>query len=441
MHRSRRGLVVASCALALALFAFAGTALQVGFVLDEMLFGQAHAQSSVRPPDDAVGTEGATPAPSPGDAADQPTSSVRPPDDATTNTPAAPGIPRPPDAVSPSQAPGAPQLGTLGPNSDASIWGAIRHGAQGTVSIPDKKLGVLVDSSGTSWIEWREKGGPLQEFGVWVIGGMLVLLALFFLIRGRIRIQQGKSGVLIERFSGIERFAHWTLATSFILLALSGLNLLYGKDWVMPYVGKAAFADVTLWGKWLHNNIAWPFMLALVLIFVFWIWHNIPTWTDVKWIAKGGGFIGKSHPHARKFNAGQKVVFWATILLGASVSLSGLALLFPYEIPMFAKTFGILNEMRVEAVWGSTLPTDLTRQQEQQYAQIWHSYVGLTMIAVILAHIYIGTLGMEGAFSAMGSGRVDRNWAEEHHDLWVAEKDRKAGAGRAAGEPAAHPAE
>ncbi len=108
---------------------------------------------------------------------------------------------------------------------------------------------------------------------------------------------------------------------------------------------------------------------------------------------------------------------------------------------MFAKTFGILNELRVDAVWGSTLSTELTRQQEQQYAQIWHSYVGLTMIAVILAHIYIGTLGMEGAFAAMGSGWVDRQWAEEHHDLWVEEKDRKAGPDRAAGRPAAHPAE
>ena len=443
MHRSRRGLVVASLALALALIAFAGTSLQFGMVLEEALFGEARAQSSVRPPDDAVNLEETpVPVPSPsGEATEAPASSVRPPPDAATNAPSAPGTPRAPDQVerSPAQ-PGA--LEAQGFESDSNLWGAIRQGAEGTVSIPDKKLGVLVDSSGTGWLRWREKGGPLQEYGAWVIGGMLVLLALFFLIRGRIRIQAGKSGVLIQRFTGIERFAHWTLATSFILLALTGLNLLYGKDWIMPYVGKAAFADVSLWGKWLHNNIAWPFMLALLLIFVMWVIHNLPTWTDVKWLVRAGGLFSKhSHPSSRKFNAGQKLVFWATVLLGASVSASGLALLFPYEIPMFAKTFVILNDLGVEAIWGSELATELTRQQEQQYAQIWHSYVGITMIAIILAHIYIGTLGMEGAFAAMGSGWVDRNWAKEHHDLWVEEKDRSAGAGQTAGQPAAHPAE
>ncbi len=310
MHRSRRGLVVAFSALALALAAFAGTSLQMGILLDEALFGQAHAQSSVRPPSDAANVEGAEPIPAPapgGAGGSESTSSVRPPPDAAANIPAEPGIPRAPDEVDPDAAQPGP-LETQGFQSDSNLWGAIRQGAQGTVSIPDEKAGVLVDSSGASWLYWRAKGGPLQEFGAWVIGGMIVLLALFFLIRGRIRIEGGRSGVLIERFAGIERFAHWMLATSFILLALSGLNLLYGKDWVMPYVGKAAFADVTLWGKWLHNNIAWPFMLALVLIFIFWIWHNIPTWTDVKWIARGGGFIGRSHPHAKKFNAGQKVV-------------------------------------------------------------------------------------------------------------------------------------
>ena len=433
MQRSRRGLMVALCALALSLVALAGTALQIGF-----LVGEAWAQSSVRPPDDAVNMETPTPAPSAG--SEPFGSAVNPPADPPSNAPTAPGIPRPRDLVDPSGFEARGDLGTLGPNSDATLWGEIRQGLEGTASVRDGRAGVMIQPVGFGWGEWRARGGPLQKYGAWAIGGMLAVLALFFLVRGRMRIGKGRSGDLIERFSGIERFAHWTLATSFILLALSGLNLLYGKDWVMPWVGKQTFATWTLWGKWLHNNIGWAFMLALILIFVMWIWHNLPTWTDVKWVARGGGFFSKhSHPSAHKFNAGQKLVFWATILLGVSVSASGLALLFPYEIPMFAKTFVVLNDLNVQAIWGSTLPTELTAQQEQQYSQIWHSYVGLTMIAVIIAHIYIGTIGQEGAFSAMGSGMVDRNWAEEHHDLWVEEKDRKLGAGQAPS--AATPAE
>jgi formate dehydrogenase subunit gamma len=148
---------------------------------------------------------------------------------------------------------------------------------------------------------------------------------------------------------------------------------------------------------------------------------------DVKWLLQGGGLFSEGvHPPSRKFNAGQKLIFWAVILLGASASLSGVSLLFPYELPVFAKTFAILNALGAGAVWGAPLPVELTALEEMQYAQIWHTIVALAMIVIIIAHIYIGTLGMEGAFDAMGTGMVDRNWAEEHHGLWVAEEDARA---------------
>ncbi len=57
-----------------------------------------------------------------------------------------------------------------------------------------------------------------------------------------------------------------------------------------------------------------------------------------------------------------------------------------------------------------------------QIAQVVHAVVAVLFVAVILAHIYIGTLGMEGAFEAMGTGEVDLNWAKEHHDLWLEDK-------------------
>jgi len=249
---------------------------------------------------------------------------------------------------------------------------------------------------------------------------MLFLLSLYFVLRGRIKIDHGKSGVTIERFNGVERFGHWLMAGSFVVLALSGLNMLFGRYVLMPVIGKEFFSIITLWGKYLHNYLAFAFMAGVVIVFIMWVKHNIPTWIDVKWLLKGGGMFTKGvHPEARKFNAGQKILFWLVTLLTISVSLSGIALMFPFETAFMAKTFGLIN------VFGFNLPTDIAPLQEQQLNQIWHAIVGVAFTVIIIAHIYIGSVGMEGAFDAMGSGEVDTNWAREHHNLWVEEMEQK----------------
>jgi len=370
--------------------------------------------------------------------------SVRPPADAVTNAPAEPGQGRPLDSQPRApKDPGDP-LGTRGSNSDATLWGEVRHGETFTTQSPTPVSNFLVQDGGMPWLEARAKGGDLQVWGAYGLGGILALLALFYLLRGKIRIEAGPAGTVIERFKPVERFGHWLLAVSFILLGLTGLNLLYGKDYLMPLIGKEAFATITMAGKWVHNNSGWAFMLGLVLIFLMWVLHNLPSRHDLVWLAKGGGLFSKhSHPPSRKFNAGQKIIFWGTVLLGGSISASGLSLLFPYELPMFAKTFDILNGLGAEAVLGYALPTELSPIEEMQYAQLWHTIVAFAMMVMILAHIYIGSVGMEGAFAAMGSGMVDRNWAKEHHNLWVEEHDAEARAkGQdAGGKPAATPAE
>jgi formate dehydrogenase subunit gamma len=86
---------------------------------------------------------------------------------------------------------------------------------------------------------------------------------------------------------------------------------------------------------------------------------------------------------------------------------------------MFSDTFAMLN------VLGLDLPSNLSAIQEQQYNQLWHGIVSLGLTIMIIAHIYIGSVGMEGALDAMNSGKVDRNWAKEHHNLWVKEEDEK----------------
>lgn len=323
---------------------------------------------------------------------------------------------------------GQPPGEALGATSDSEFWRKVRQGdaylppeAKG-LALPPNQARVLIQSEGVQW--WTFRNGPLSNWGAWSLLGVLALLAAFYLLRGRIRIDSGPAGVSIQRFNGLERFSHWLLAASFILLGLTGLNILYGRYVLPPVLGDELFADFTRVGKWMHNYVAFAFMTGLALVTVLWVRHNLPRRADMAWIAKGGGLLVKGvHPPSHKFNAGQKFVFWAVVLLGLSLSMSGIALMFPFQTAMFAKTFAALN------VLGFDLPADISPMQEMQLAQLWHSIVALALVAVVLAHIYIGSLGMEGAFDAMGSGEVDRNWAREHHSLWVAELDGTPRAG------------
>ena len=323
--------------------------------------------------------------------------------------------------------------GSLGADSDAEIWRAVRQGAQGNVSIPDRQAGVLIQSEGEDWRAIRN--GPVSVYSAWALLGVIIVLALFFAIRGRIKIESGRSAQTVERFNGLERFGHWLTAGSFIVLGLTGLNMLYGRytlAWALDKVlpgdsGAAVFSWLTLMGKLAHNYLAFAFMVGLAIIFVLWVRHNFPNKADLTWLAKAGGLFTKhSHPPAKKFNAGQKILFWLVILGGVSISLSGIALLFPFHIAMFGPTFGALNAI------GFDLPATVTPMQEMQLSQVWHAIVSVFLIVVVVAHIYIGSVGMEGAFDAMGSGQVDRNWAREHHSLWV--KEIEGGAKPAAGD-------
>lgn len=314
------------------------------------------------------------------------------------------------------------QLGTLGGVSDAEMFRALRYGtADVTASNDSPGATQLVQDSGMQWLLFRD--GPLRQWGGYGILGMLVVLVLFFLLRGRIRIEGGRSGITILRFNAIERFSHWLLAGSFILLGITGLITLFGRTYLIPVFGKDAFATLAVTSKWIHNNVSWAFMVSLVMIFVLWIIHNLPSKHDLVWLSKGGGLFTKhSHPPAKKFNAGQKLIFWSVVLLGASVSASGLSLLFPFELPMFAKTFAAINALGLPGFFGQEpLPTVLTPHAEMQLAQIWHAIIAFVMIIIIVAHIYLGSIGMEGAYEAMGTGEVDLQWAKDHHSLWVEE--------------------
>ncbi len=320
----------------------------------------------------------------------------------------------------------ASQLGTLGGASDPELWRGLRFGsADITASNNGPAATTLIQDGGMRWLQFRE--GPLLHYGGYLLFFTFAALVMFLLIRGRIRIDGEKTGRKITRFKAVERFGHWLLAGSFILLGITGLVSLFGRKVLIPAFGHETFSVLALGSKWIHNNVSWAFILGLIMIFVMWVLHNLPDRTDLHWLRKGGGIFSDGHPPAKKFNAGQKLIFWSVIVLGASISASGVALLFPFEINMFAATFAKLNSLGISEAFGlGQLRETLAPHEEMQYAQLWHAIVSFVLMAIIFAHIYIGTVGMEGAYDAMGSGEVEEQWAREHHSIWAEEELAKA---------------
>jgi formate dehydrogenase subunit gamma len=307
----------------------------------------------------------------------------------------------------------AQKLGPDGaPNPDASVTNerTLLEQApriQGRIDIPDVKASVLMQPAGRTWDYFHEV--LLHSAGAIVIVGTIALLALAYLILGRIRIAAGRSGQKVLRFKAFERFSHWLTAVSFVILGLTGLNITFGKILLLPLVGPETFSDISQIAKYLHNFTSFAFVAGLLLIMVIFFRDNLLAWVDVEWVKQGGGFIKSRHAPAGRFNFGEKMVYWLSVAAGMAVSASGFLLLFPF--------------------YGTNIA-------DMQLAQVAHAIIAILFITLILAHIYIGTLGMEGAFEAMGTGEVDLNWAREHHDRWLAEQLEREGR-----RPSATPAE
>jgi len=283
---------------------------------------------------------------------------------------------------------------------------------RGRGTIPDTKSYNIEQPAGRVWRQFHEV--TLHWIGAIAILGMLAMLILFYLIRGMVRIDNGRSGRTIVRFSAFERFIHWMTATCFVILALTGLNVTFGKELLLPYVAPETFTAIAQWAKYVHDYVSFPFTLGVIVIFLMWLAWNLPSSTDVAWLKAGGGIVGKAHPPAGRFNVGQKGIYWIVVLGGTLMAASGYLLMFPFYI------------------------TDIAGMQ---IAQMVHGTTAVLFVAVMLAHIYIGTIGMQGAFEAMGEGTVDLNFAKQHHSLWV---DKELAKSRDASPPpqaAATPAE
>jgi len=278
---------------------------------------------------------------------------------------------------------------------------------QGLGTIPDTKSYVLEHPAGRDWREFRTV--TLKWIGGIAILGILALLTVYYLWHGSMRIRAGRSGRTIVRFNVFERFVHWLTGVTFVILGLTGLNITFGRSLLLPWMGPQAFSQWTEWGKFTHNYISFAFTTGVVLMFLMWVSRNIPTRADVEWFKTGGGMFGGEEPPAPKFNGGEKLIFWLAMFGGAAVTVTGYVLLFPF--------------------YGTNISS-------MELAQVVHSTVAVLYVAAMFVHIYMGTIGVEGAFEAMNDGTVDVNWAKERHALWYEEEMQGGAIQRQAMRPA-----
>ena len=274
----------------------------------------------------------------------------------------------------------------------AELWREVRQRdgeVSGTTQVRSPGAEVLVNVSGQAWREYRMQ--ELIPIASAAIGIVLLVIVVFRLLRGRISLSEGRSGLRILRFTGSQRAAHWTTAILFSVLGLTGLTLLLGRNFLIPVIGAEAFSNIAVVAKFLHDYLGPLFMFALTWLFVLFVKDNIPTPSiDLQWLLKGGGLFGK-HAHSDRYNAGEKLWFWLAAVFGLAVIISGMVLDFP--------------------IFGQTRAT-------MEFYHWVHSISAVVLIVVSFGHIYMGTAAMEATFEVMQTGYCDANWAKEHHDLW-----------------------
>ncbi|HYP71489.1 MAG TPA: formate dehydrogenase subunit gamma [Variovorax sp.] len=293
------------------------------------------------------------------------------------------------------------------PGNNAPMWRQVGQGLTGYSSLPKHEApeaGNLIQptvqypgsrrtNAGEAWRQVRNEW--LIPYGAALLFVTLLAIAIFYFSRGTIGLHGAETGRKIERFTPFERATHWSNASAFVVLAISGIVMAFGKFFLLPVLGGALFGWLTYALKTIHNFVGPLFVLTLAFMIVTFFRDNLPRKGDLNWLLKGGGlFGGKSEPRSHRFNAGEKIVYWVGMLvLGSVVVGSGLFL--DKLLPGFVYTRG-----------------------EMQVAHMIHATATLLMMALIMGHIYIGTLGMKGAYRAMREGYVDETWAREHHQDW-----------------------
>ncbi|MCA3239242.1 MAG: formate dehydrogenase subunit gamma [Curvibacter sp.] len=295
------------------------------------------------------------------------------------------------------------------PGNNAPMWRSVGAGVTGFSSLPAKQApeagnliqpfvqypGSMLTTAGEAWRQVRNH---------WILpyGGALLLIALgavglFYWRKGTMQLHGAETGRKIERFTAFERSAHWANAIAFSILAISGIVMAFGKYFLHPIIGGTLFGWLTYVLKNMHNFAGPVFAVSLLIVIGTFVKDNLPRKEDIAWLLKGGGLFSGEEVPSHRFNAGEKVLFWAGVfVLGLIVVGSGLVL-------------------------DMLIPGLQYLRGDMQIAHMIHAAAAVLMMAMFIGHIYMGTIGMAGAYSAMRTGYVDETWAKEHHELWYAD--------------------
>jgi formate dehydrogenase subunit gamma len=293
------------------------------------------------------------------------------------------------------------------PGNNQPFWSDVRGGENPyqTTQVRGIESSVLVQPAGETWRQLRN--GPITIYGGWLIVAVMALIGVFYWWRGPIKLHEKPTGRKLLRFGSWDRMVHWSVAISFVLLAVTGIIILFGKHILLPVFGYTLFAWLAILAKNIHNFVGPVFAFCTILMFITFVKDNLPKLHDIQWISKAGGLVSGKHVPSGKFNAGEKAWFWGGVtLLGIVVSITGFVLNFP--------NFEQGREL-------------------MQQANVVHAIVAVLFMTASLGHIYLGTIGMEGAYESMRTGYVDETWAKEHHEYWYQETmtNNKSGGGAA----------
>ena len=280
------------------------------------------------------------------------------------------------------------------PLNNAPLWREVRSGTPAYTSIQGRETNVLIQARGQ---DWRAVRVPLATIGGALIAFAVLALIGFYGWRGSIGLHDRPTGRLIQRFSPADRIVHWSMAISFVILAITGLIITFGKYVLLPVIGYTLFSWLAIFSKSLHNFVGPIFSVTVPVFIVLYIRDNLPKASDWEWVVKFGGMLNKQGGHvpSGRFNAGEKAMFWGLVCFFAIILIvTGYVL----DFPNFDQT-----------------------RNTMQIANVVHMIAAMLGIAMAFFHIYLGTIGMKGAYQAMRTGYVDESWAKEHHGYWYDE--------------------
>ena len=196
----------------------------------------------------------------------------------------------------------------------------------------------------------------------------------------------------VVRYSLFERIVHWVVGVTFLYLLLSGMALAYPR---MAWLANGLGGGQTM--RAAHPWVGVVFSAGLLVMVFMWAGAMRFEKSDREWVRRMREYTHTGHTglDTGRYNAGQKGYFWAVLVFGAVLLITGIPLWFPWMAGVGVR----------------------------QTARIIHNLAYLVMLAGFMIHVYMSTVMFPGTMSGMTSGKVSRRWASWHHPRWLREKD------------------